>query len=234
MRPLKRVCLLCLCITYMFTCTACGYISNDKNEKIHDDIPAGNIKNVNISSNARSIVIKQGVTDHFEFYNADLDEGNQYEVEVAYDEDGSDLDILVTMENAAAGNDILGSVVVWIPQKEFECIEVDGEYRQLSFYTLNSDVVIHANDASVIMNLMTDELDHNITLAGSESSSFGRVMVYFDQVPENVRIELNDISQNAINDPSGFLAGDKGKSGAGEPVISIDSADRIDFYVKEE
>ena len=49
----------------MFTCTACGYVSNDKNEKIHDDIPAGNIKNVNISSNARSIVIKQGVTDHF-------------------------------------------------------------------------------------------------------------------------------------------------------------------------
>lgn len=117
MRPLKRVCLLCLCITYMFTCTACGYVSNDKNEKIHDDIPAGNIKNVKISSNARSIVIKQGVTDHFEFYNADLDEGNQYEVEVAYDEDGSDLDILVTMENAAAGNDILGSVVVLIPQK---------------------------------------------------------------------------------------------------------------------
>ena len=54
------------------------------------------------------------------------------------------------------------------------------------------------------------------------------------RVQENVRIELNDISQNAINDPSGFLAGDKGKSGAGEPVISIDSADRIDFYVKEE
>ena len=91
-----------------------------KNEKFNEDIPADHIKNVNISGNARSIIIKQGVTNNFEFYNADLDENNQYEVEATYDEDGNDLNILVTMDNAEASNDVLGSVVVSIPNNEFE------------------------------------------------------------------------------------------------------------------
>lgn len=233
MRQLKIVCLLCLCIYYMFVFTACGNISSDKNEKIHDDIPGDSIKNVSISSNARSIVIKQGVTDNFEFFNADLDEDHQYEVEVTYAEDGNDLGILVTMKNVKAGNDIFGSIVVSIPKKEFEKIEVAGEYKQICFYTLNSDIWIRASNASVIMKLMADELDHNITLVGSGSSSFGRVMVYFDRLPENARIEFNDISQNAVNDPSGFITGDKLETGLGTHVISINNADRIDFYVEE-
>lgn len=80
-----------------------------KNEKIHDDIPADKIRNVNINGDVRSIIIKQGTTDNFEFYNADLDEDHQYEVDAVYDEDGNDLNILVTMENADAGNDVRGS-----------------------------------------------------------------------------------------------------------------------------
>lgn len=100
----------------MFLFTACEYdfenISNEKYEKIHEDIPADNIRNVNISGNARSIIIKQSETDNFEFYNADLDENNQYEIEATFDEDGNNLNILVTMDNAEASNDVLGSVVV--------------------------------------------------------------------------------------------------------------------------
>ena len=77
----KRISLIILCFFSMFLSAACEYdfdnISNEKNEKIHEDIPADHIKNVNISGNARSIIIKQGVTNNFEFYNADLDENNQ-------------------------------------------------------------------------------------------------------------------------------------------------------------
>ena len=149
----KKISYMCICISFMFLCTACGSssnISNEKNEKIHDDIPAGDIKNVNISGNARSIVIKQGTTDNFEFYNADLNEDHQYQVDVTCDEDDNSLNILVTMENADADNDILGSVVVSIPEKEFEKIETAGEFDQICLDGLNPDVFVHTNDARVI------------------------------------------------------------------------------------
>lgn len=220
----------------MLLFTACEYnsdnISNEKNEKIHEDIPADNIRNVNISGNARSIIIKQGVTDNFEFYNADLDESNQYEVEVTYDEDGNDLNILVTMENADASNDVLGSVVVSIPENEFEKIETAGEFNQIHLYTLNSDVFIYTNNATVVMDLLADQLNHNITLVGSESKSFSGVMVYFDTLPENVKMEFPNIPQSAINAPFELPTGDKLELGSGKPIISINNADKLDFYVE--
>lgn len=236
----KRISLICLCVFCVFLFTACGNsfegnndtqnMSSDKKVKIYDDIPAGNIKNVNISGNARSIVIKQGVTDNFEFYNADLDEDNQYEV--TCEEDGNGLNIIVMMENAEASNNILGSVVVSIPKNEFEKIETIGEFNQIHLYALNSDVFIHANNSSVVMELMTDQLDHNITLVGSEANSFKGVSVLFDKLPKNVKMEINNIPQNAINDPGGLLTGDKLELGLGEPIISISNTDKLDFYVE--
>lgn len=232
----KRIGLIFLCFFSMFLFTACENnfenISNEKNEKIHEDIPADNIRNVNISGNARSIIIKQGVTDNFEFYNADLDENNQYEVEATYDEDGNDLNILVTMSNAGASNDVLGSVVVSIPKNEFEKIEITGEFNQVYLCALNSDAFVHTNSARVVMDLMADQLNHNITLVGSESNSFSSVIVYFDILPENVKIEFPNIPQSAINDSFGLLTGGKFELGSGKPVISINNADKLDFYVE--
>ncbi len=232
----KRISLIFLCFFSMFLFTACENdfenISNEKNEKIHEDIPADNIRNVNISGNARSIIIKQGVTDNFEFYNADLDENNQYEVEAAYDEDGNDINILVTMDNAEASNDVLGSVVVSIPKNEFEKIEITGEFNQVYLCALNSNVFVHTNRARVVMNLLANQLNHNITLVGSESNSFSGVMVYFDMLPENVKMEFPNIPQSAINDSSGLLTGDKLELGSGKPIISINNADKLDFYVE--
>ena len=232
----KRISLILFCFFSMFLSAACEYdfdnISNEKNEKIHEDIPADHIRNVNISGNARSIIIKQGVTNNFEFYNADLDENNQYEVEATYDEDGNDLNILVTMDNAEASNDVLGSVVVSIPNNEFEKIEITGEFNQVYLCTLNSDVFVCTNSARVVMNLLADQLNHNITLVGSESKSFGSVLVYFDTLPENVRVEFSDTPQSAINAPFELPAGDKFELGLGKPIISINNADKLDFYVE--
>lgn len=237
LKLVKRICLIFLCFFSMFLFTACEYnfenISNEKYEKIHEDIPADNIRNVNISGNARSIIIKQGVTDNFEFYNADLDENNQYEVEVTYDEEGNDFNILVTMDNAEASNDVLGSVVVSIPKNEFEKIEITGEFIQVYLCTLNSDVFVRTNSARVVMDLLADQLKHNITLVGSESNSFSDVMVYFDKLPENVKMELPNIPQSAISAPSGLLTGDKLEPGSGKPIISINNADKLDFYVEK-
>lgn len=203
-----------------------------KKEKIHEDIPADNIRNVNISGNARSIIIEQGANDNFEFYNADLNENNRYEVEAAYDEDGNDFNILVMMDNAEVGNDILGSVIVSIPENEFEKIEITGEFKRVCLGTLNSDVFVSTDNASVIMDLLAEKLSHNITLAGSGSDSFRDVMVYFDILPENVRIEFPNVPHSAINAPFVLLTGDKLELGSGKPVISIDHAGKLEFYVK--
>lgn len=233
---MKRISLIFLCFLSVFLFTACGHnfinIGNGKNEKIHEDIPADKIRNVNISGNARSIIIKQGDTDNFEFYNADLDENNHYEVEATYDEDGSGLNILVIMDNAETSNDVLGSFVVSIPYNEFEKIEIAGEFKHVNLSTLNSDVFVYTNNATVVMDLLADQLDHNITLAGSESNSFNGVTVNFDILPANVKMEFPDIPQSAINDSSGLLTGDKLELGSGNPVISINNTDELDFYVE--
>ena len=40
------------------------------------------------------------------------------------------------------------------------------------------------------------------------------------------------IPQSAINDSSGLLTGDKLELGSGKPIISINNADKLDFYVE--
>lgn len=74
------------------------------------------------------------------------------------------------------------------------------------------------------MDLLADQLNHNITLEGSESNAFRGVSVYFDKLPENVKIEISNISQSAINAPFGLLTGDKLELGSGKPIVSINNA----------
>ena len=81
-------------------------------KKIHDDIAVGNIRCVNISGNARSIVIKQSDSNCFEFINADLDTDNKYEI--SCEEKDNSLNVCVMMDNADSSNNILGSIVICI------------------------------------------------------------------------------------------------------------------------
>lgn len=190
-----------------------------------------NIRHVNISGNARSIVIKQSVNENFEFCNADLNTSHTYEVQC--DENGEVLDIDIMMENAEADNNILGSFVIGIPQKEFENIEISGDFRSVSLNTINSDVFIYANDSSVILDLEADHLDHNITLDGSASNAFRGVSVYLDKLPDNVKMELNVIQGGTIYDPMNILKKNMLESGSGKPIISIDNTRTIEVYCKE-
>lgn len=204
----------------------------DKTEKIHDDIAAGAIRHVNVSGNAKSIVIKQSLDKYFEFLDNDLNSAHTYEVRC--DEKGDTLDIDIMMENAEADNDnILGSVVIEIPQKEFDNIEISGDFSQINLSTINSDVLIHANNTFVNLDIEADHLEHNITLDGSESSAFRGVSVYLDKLPENVRMELNLIQGGTINDPQNILKKNILASGSGKPVISINNTKEINVYLEE-
>lgn len=74
---MKKIIVLFIIFISMFGLTACaGDNANtfhtsveDKTEKIHNDIAAGSIRHVNISGNAKSIVIKQSADKYFEFNN---------------------------------------------------------------------------------------------------------------------------------------------------------------------
>lgn len=190
-----------------------------------------NIRHVNISGNARSIVIKQSVNENFEFYNADLNTIHTYDVRC--DENGEVLDIDIMMGNAEADNNILGSFVIDMPQKEFEKVEITGDFSSVFLNTINSDVFIHANDSSVVLDLEANYLDHNITLDGSNSDAFRSVSVYLDKLPDNVRIELNVIQGGTINDPMNILKKNMIESGSGKPVISVNNTKTIEVYTKE-
>lgn len=190
-----------------------------------------NIRHVNISGNARSIVIKQSVNENFEFYNADLNTTHTYDVRC--DENGEVLDIDIMMGNAEADNNILGSFVIDMPQKEFEKVEITGDFKSVFLNTINSDVFIHANDSSVVLDLEANYLDHNITLDGSESDAFRGVSVYLDKLPDNVRMELNVIQGGTINDPKNILKKNRMESGSGKPVISVNNTKTIEVYTKE-
>lgn len=198
---------------------------------MHDDIDAGNISHVNISGNARSIVIKQSINNYFEFYNADLNADHKYEV--SCDENDDTLNISVMMEDAEADNNILGSIVVYLPRKEFEKIEATGEFNQIHFDTINSDVFIHADKSLVVLKLVADQLDHNITLDGSGSDVFRGVSVYLDKLPENIRMDFNTLQNGTINAPQGLLKRNRIESGSGKPVISINNTKMIDLYIEE-
>lgn len=204
-------------------------IEDDETEQIYDDIAAENIHHVNISGNARSIIIRQGENENFEFYNGDLDTNHTYKV--LCDENGDTIDINILMENGENDNNILGSFIIDIPQKEFEKIEVTGEFIHISLNTINSDVLIHANNSFVNLDLEADQLEHNITLEGSESNVFRGVSVYLDKFPDNVRWELNVIQGGTINDPQSILKENiLESSDSGNPDISINNAEEINVY----
>lgn len=196
--------------------------------KIHDDIAAENIRYVNISGNARSIVIRQGTNGSFQFHNADLVAGHTYEVHC--EEHGNTLDISIMMEHADADNNILGSIMIDIPQKEFEKIETTGDFRQIFCYTVNSDMFISANNSYVNLDLESEHLDHNITLDGFESNAFRGVSIYLDELPDNVKMELNLLQGGRINDSDSILEDNRLETGSGKPVISINNTKEINVY----
>ncbi len=52
-----------------------------------------------------------------------------------------------------------------------------------------------------MLDLMADQLDHNIMLDGLESNTFRNVSVYFDKLPDNIKMEFNTIPNSAVNVP---------------------------------
>ena len=142
----------------------------DRSEKMYEDVAAEDFRQINISGSASSVVIQRSESENLEFYNRDLNPAHTYTVRC--DKDGETLNIELMMENPENDNDVLGSPMICIPQKEFDKIEVTGNFRQVSLDTINSDVLIYANDSHVNLNLETDHLNHNITLDGSESDTF--------------------------------------------------------------
>ena len=229
---MKKIVALFIMLISMVGLTACGVILvQGEIEKLHDDIAADNIQHINISGNARSILIRQSENEYFEIHNGDLDTEHTYEVQC--NENGDTLDINIMMDNAEHDNDVLGSVIIDIPQKEFETIEVTGDFSQVSLYTINSDVLIYASDTFVNLDIEADNLEHNITLVGSESNAFRGVSVYLDKFSDNVRMELNLVQGGKINDPENILKENSLESDSEKPVISINNTKEINIYGKE-
>lgn len=251
---LKWIRLLSLCIFCMIVITACNgekdtldsiiaeaersytetddnTISNEKREMIHENISSDSITKVIINGNARSVVVEQGANEYFEFYNADLNDQNKYEVHC--NQDGDTLNIDIIMQNPDSSNNILGSIVLAIPQKEFEKVESIGTFRQIHFDTLNSDVFVSANSPIVGLNLESDQLEHNITLDGSESAVFQNVSVYLDKLPDNIKLDFNTIEGGRINAPENLLKDNKLELGSGKPSINIRNTDTIELYIIE-
>lgn len=237
-RTAKIIYFFCLCVLGAVILTACVH-KNDTvkstgskdQKKLHDDIAAENIRHVNISGNARSIVIKQSVNNNFEFYNADLDPDHKYEI--SCEENDDTLNINVRMENADASNNILGSVVLSIPAKELEKIETAGEFKSIYINTLSSDVFVRANnDCLVVLDLIADQLNHNITLDSSTSNTFRSVSVYLDKLPDNVKIEFHTIQDGTVEAPENLFTENRLERGSGKPVISINNTKGIAFYIE--
>lgn len=216
--------------------TACGgknndnSISNEKRERLYANIADDGITNVIINGNARSVVIEQGINDYFEFYNADLNNKNEYEMNC--NEDSGILNIDIMMKNPDADNNILGSIVIVIPAKEFKTVEAGGAFRHIYFETLNSDVLVHANDSVVVLNLEADRLGHNITLEGSASEVFRDVSIYLDKLPDNISMDLNTVQGGNISVPEDLFKENKLESGSGKPSISIQNANSITLYLQ--
>lgn len=205
--------------------------AEERPEKIHDDITPENFRQVNISGNAKSVIIRTSSSENFEFYNGDLNLDHAYTVRC--DESGETLNIEITMENPDEDNDILGSILIDIPQKEFEKVEIAGDFKQVSLNTIHSEVLIHANDSLVNLDLEADCLEHNITLDGSETNTFRGVSVYFDKFPDDLSMDLNLIQGGTINDPQGILGENGLESDSGKPVISINYTKEINIYSME-
>ena len=238
MRKIIGMCFLCISIFIIFVSTAfknaektLNFTSKENKKQIYDDIEAEDICRVNLSGNAKSIIIRQSENKYFEFNNADLNTDHTYEVHCEVS--GDTLDINILMDNPEADNNVLGSFVIYIPQKEFEKVETTGDFGHIYIVTINSDVLIHANKSVVILDLEADRLDHNITLEDSESNAFRGVSVYLDKLPDNVRLDLNIIQNGTINAPQNILKHNRFESGSGKPVISINNTKDINIYVEE-
>lgn len=236
---MKKIAVLFLILIGLAGCTADAkggggdfdMYAEQRPEKMHEDIAPGNFQQVYINGNAKSIIVRPSSSENFEFYNGDLNLSHTYTIHC--DENGETLDIEITMENPDADNDILGSILIDIPEKEFEKVEIAGDFKQVSLSAIPSDVLIHANDSLVNLDLETDRLDHNITLEGSGSNAFNRVSVSFDRFPDDIRMDLNVMQGGTINDPQDLLKESGFESGAGAPVISIDHAKEINIDCSE-
>ncbi len=202
----------------------------DGPKKMYEDIAAEDFKQVHISGSASSVVIRRSESENFEFYNGDLNPAHTYTVRC--DRDGETLSIELMMENPENDNDVLGSPIIEIPQKEFEKVEIGGDFGQVSLDTINSDVWVHANDSLVNLDLEAERLNHDITLDGSESDIFKRVSVYFDRFPDNITMDLNLTQDGTINDPQDILEENGLEAGSGKPVISVNFAQEISIYSK--
>lgn len=202
----------------------------DGPEKMYEDVAAEDFKQVHISGSASSVVIRRSESENFEFYNGDLNPAHTYTVRC--DRDGETLSIELMMENPENDNDVLGSPIIEIPQKEFEKVEIGGDFGQVSLDTINSDVWVHANDSLVNLDLEAERLNHDITLDGSESDIFKRVSVYFDRFPDNITMDLNLTQDGTINDPQDILEENGLEAGSGKPVISVNFAQEISIYSK--
>ena len=197
---------------------------------MYEDVAAEDFKQVHISGSASSVVIRRSESENFEFYNGDLNPAHTYTVRC--DRDGETLSIELMMENPENDNDVLGSPIIEIPQKEFEKVEIGGDFGQVSLDTINSDVWVHANDSLVNLDLEAERLNHDITLDGSESDIFKRVSVYFDRFPDNITMDLNLTQDGTINDPQDILEENGLEAGSGKPVISVNFAQEISIYSK--
>lgn len=237
---MKRTIILFVMLISMVSLTACTTDTpdlsdatvQDRPEKIYEDVTAENCEQVNISGNSKSIVIRRSDSENFEFYNGDLNTAHTYTVHC--DKEGEMLNIEILMESPDEDNDILGSPIIDIPQKEFEEIVVAGDFRAISIYALDSDVLVHANNSpAVYLDLEAEYLTHNITLDGSTSDSFKDVSIYFDKFPDNVSLDLGLSPDGIINDPNNLLKENGFESGSGKPVISINYAEKISIYSKE-
>lgn len=203
----------------------------DRPEKMYEDVVAEDFRQIHISGRASSVVIRRSESDNLEFYNGDLNPAHTYTVRC--DRNGETLSIELMMKNPENDNDVLGSPMICIPQKEFDKIEIDGSFRQVSLDAINSDVLIHANDSNVNLDLEADYLNHNITLEGSKSDVFRSVSIYFDKFPDNVKMDLNLIEGGTINDTDDVLKEKGFASGSGKPVISVRDAQEISVYSYE-
>ena len=204
----------------------------DRPGKMYEDVAVEDFGQIKISGSASSVVIQRSESNNLEFYNGDLNPAHTYTVRC--DKDGETLNIELVMGNPENDNDVLGSPMICIPQKEFDKIEIAGDFRQISLDAVHSDVLIHAkNDPHVNLNLEADHLSHNITLDGSKSDIFRSVSVYFDRFPDNIKMDLNIIEGGKINDPDDILKKEGLEAGSGEPVISVNDAQEVNIYRQE-
>lgn len=238
MREIKGIRYLCVCVLGMLLLSACVYekdstsIRNSENgEKLHDDVEAGTIRQIIILGNARSVVIKQSENNNFEFYNYDMDMDHMYEVR-CNEEDGI-LTISIIMKNAEDDNDVLGSPTIYIPQKEFQKIEMTGQFKQVHVDTMNSDVFVHTDHALVALELKAERLNHNITVSASDKAVFRGVSVYMDHLPKNIRMNIHTVSGGVIYDPQHMLKQNSFTLGSGEPLIHIQNTEEVDLYIEE-